>query len=315
LLLDKKADANYRTSPTSNNETALMYAAMNGHTEVVEALLKNDASSVNYRTAPNHETALMYAAMNGHLSVVKLLWAHKAKVNECTEPNEETPLMYAAMNGHLPVVEFLLSKGANIEAKTRNQKTALMYANIYSHKDVAEILAGKSLLATPQTALLKKDAVPAGSSMTRPSISSNKNAHFNSPSLDAINSQKMSANSGGISIVGNSGPSSKKPSSPETKPFGAYLTVTRETGSRETVYEFNFTNAWENLDCEQQKLLARVIARFENKNRGTMKISGNITKISFREKDAKEFLESLKRILSFDDTTLPEAKSIARLKH
>lgn len=51
-------------------------------------------------------------------------------INLIDEPNNEgiTPLMAASNQGHIEIVKFLISKGANIKAKSPEGKTAYDYA-------------------------------------------------------------------------------------------------------------------------------------------------------------------------------------------
>ena len=67
------------------------------------------------------ETALCYAARDGHLEVCRYLVEHGAKVNfkpkhqgPSSELGTDGPLDNAVGNDHLDVVEYLVSKGANI---------------------------------------------------------------------------------------------------------------------------------------------------------------------------------------------------------
>ena len=68
LLLDKGAEVNAKDSSSC---TALIFAAQNGHTEIVRTLLDKGAAvnATNYKS----ETALMYAARNSQVNIVKIL--------------------------------------------------------------------------------------------------------------------------------------------------------------------------------------------------------------------------------------------------
>ena len=69
LLLITGVDVN---AIDGEGRTALMYAAQNGHTEVVEKLLKQ--KNINVNAQDNEDiSALMYAAMNEHEDIVNLL--------------------------------------------------------------------------------------------------------------------------------------------------------------------------------------------------------------------------------------------------
>ncbi len=68
-MLGNGANVNYINA---YGETALMYAALNGHSEVVNILLENGTAITNYQNYRG-ETALIFATKNGHRKVVELL--------------------------------------------------------------------------------------------------------------------------------------------------------------------------------------------------------------------------------------------------
>jgi ankyrin repeat protein len=85
-----------------NGRTALMLAAMNGHSENVKLLIKHD---INAKDMDGH-TALMYAAMNGHYECVKLLLEYEADIH-IKDKNGYTALLYASENGYTECVNML----------------------------------------------------------------------------------------------------------------------------------------------------------------------------------------------------------------
>ncbi len=92
-----------------NGATPLFQASQNGHTEVVQVLVKAGADlNQSFKGA----TPLFQASQNGHAKVVQVLVHAKADLNQSW--NGATPLFQASQNGHAEVVEILVKKaGAN----------------------------------------------------------------------------------------------------------------------------------------------------------------------------------------------------------
>ncbi len=100
-------DVNYHCD--KHDGTALIWAAINGHTEIVEILLNFGADGNKQMTFGF--TALMDAAENGHTEVVELLIDEGAKVN-LKDNKGRTALMLASQEGHTEIVELLKNAGA-----------------------------------------------------------------------------------------------------------------------------------------------------------------------------------------------------------
>ena len=83
-----------------------MYAASNGHNQIVTRLLTAGADSIARSTGDsNSSTALMMAAERGHIAVVNILLKEGAlpSVNYVNSDGYSA-LMYAAREGHVLVV-------------------------------------------------------------------------------------------------------------------------------------------------------------------------------------------------------------------
>ena len=91
-----------RAKTTLWNSTMLHAAASGGHTAVIRALLKRNASFREVNGV--NLTAIQLAAQNGHLDVVKLLYYSGANVDHLC-------LQHAAHAGHTDVVKFLMKIG------------------------------------------------------------------------------------------------------------------------------------------------------------------------------------------------------------
>ena len=125
----------------------LMRAAENGQTTTVQALLAHGADI--HAMANRGETALILAALYGHTDIVEELLDKGANIEVTDSVMESTALIWAAQNGHTAIVEALLAKGAAIEAKDIWGKSALMHAaeSRYSNTVQALLAAGAVIKA------------------------------------------------------------------------------------------------------------------------------------------------------------------------
>lgn len=131
--------------------TALMLAALSGHAEVVDLLLRSGAGVdlVDYARC----TALYLGAAMGHASIVRRLISAGANVNH-VGPQRTTPLFTAVESGSPRTVQLLVDAGARVAAKNSHDESPLVAAAIRGKADIVAILlkatAGQGL---PQSML------------------------------------------------------------------------------------------------------------------------------------------------------------------
>ena len=149
LLLEKgaKYDPLYKTN---DDFTYLMAFARGGFINYCQELL-NKGADVNAKIESGWDigkTALMYAAENGHTEIVKLLLEKGAKYDPFYKTNGGfTYLMAFARCGLTNYCQELLNKGADVNAKIESGwdigKTALMYAAVNGHNEFVKLLLKK----------------------------------------------------------------------------------------------------------------------------------------------------------------------------
>src|SRR3990167_4517633 len=143
------------------NHTALMCAAVNGLTAVVEKLLTVlTPTEINIKDNSGM-TALMYAAQLGYADVITELLTklNAPELINVRNNDEATALMFAAANGHAAVVEKLLpilNTSELINIKDIFGNTALMLAAANGHAAIVEKLL--TVLNTSELINIKDNA-------------------------------------------------------------------------------------------------------------------------------------------------------------
>jgi ankyrin repeat protein len=138
--------------PPAGNLTPLHFAAMDGHTEIVDLLLKWPGIHV----APLDTKGLSpfhYSIQSGHLGVLKLLLENRTPFTFCDE--WLAPLDHSIQKGDLEVVKLLLEKGEpftsfNYEKQMNMFENLLHVATEHNKQEIAvELLDTLGLKAEP----------------------------------------------------------------------------------------------------------------------------------------------------------------------
>ena len=123
-----------------NDESPLMYAALNNHLAFAKQLIEKDADVNKTGWTPLH-----YAATKAHLEMMRLLLDHNAFV-DAESPNGTTPLMMAAQYGTGDAVKLLLEEGAQPLQQNQQGLTALDFAKRASRPDAIKLLTPTVML-------------------------------------------------------------------------------------------------------------------------------------------------------------------------
>jgi len=144
LLIDREVNVNF---VMDDGATALLFAAQNGHLEIVKTLLTAKNINVNFVSNDGSASALFYAAENGHLEIIKELLAAKNINVNLAMKNGATALFIAAVKGHTEIVKSLLAaKNINVNLAMKNGATALFIAAEIGHLDIVKaLLAAKNI--------------------------------------------------------------------------------------------------------------------------------------------------------------------------
>ena len=122
----------------ATGETILMTCARGGVVDAVNPLLARGVD-LNAKEASHGQTALMWAAWEGHTQVVGALIEHGADVDARTTTGY-TALLLAAREGYTETTQALLEAGADVNDVAEDGTTALVIAIIRRHTTYAEFL-------------------------------------------------------------------------------------------------------------------------------------------------------------------------------
>lgn len=122
---------------TLAGETALTSAAKCGYTETASTLLSRGAKVDTHNR--KGVSALLLAVKEGHWAVTERLLQNNANLEQI-DSNDKTALIIAAEEGHVGIIELLLNKNASLKAKDRDGLTALSWACLRGQIQAAKCL-------------------------------------------------------------------------------------------------------------------------------------------------------------------------------
>lgn len=129
--------------------SSLIWAASNGHADVVQALLNTGRVDVNAIDPVRHTTAMIQVAEYGRSkdeSVARVLLS-TADINVDFKVNDKTALMLAASRGKGGMVKLLIASGCNLNMQDDQGKTALSLATDFCLISDMEVI--QALLEAP----------------------------------------------------------------------------------------------------------------------------------------------------------------------
>ena len=135
LLLEKKANSNVQNL---NKQGPLHMAATKGYTEIVESLLENGADpnalSV-FGRVPLHN-----AVINGHSKLAKLM-VDKGVDIYAADDDGKTAIHMACEKGAIDLVKHMVKKGADVEKADNAKNNSLFYASMSGNLALVQFVA------------------------------------------------------------------------------------------------------------------------------------------------------------------------------
>ncbi|XP_067648870.1 uncharacterized protein [Haliotis asinina] len=120
-------------------DNILHCASRVGQTEIVQYIISKDIVDINSR-GRNGRTPLMTAALTGHIEVWNLLVRNGGRI-DIVDDNGRNILHLASSGGYVNTVKHILSQRmADIKARDNNGETAAMIAKREGKSDVFQFL-------------------------------------------------------------------------------------------------------------------------------------------------------------------------------
>ena len=123
--------------------TAILWAARNGHSAVLKVLLEQEGVTPN--TADKQaQTPLFWAVTHRDENIVKILLGRQDVTPDTPDEGGQTPLLWAAKNGCGAIVKMLLGRqDVTPDIPDGKGRTPLFWAVLNRHGDIVKMLLGR----------------------------------------------------------------------------------------------------------------------------------------------------------------------------
>ncbi|XP_065064997.1 ankyrin repeat and SAM domain-containing protein 6-like isoform X2 [Rhopilema esculentum] len=142
--LDKRTSRKLENKVSKPSRPPIIEAAIEGKYDKVKEILQNFGKEVNAQDGDG-ATALIYASMKGHAEIVDLLIRKKADLDVQDKVTEWTALMQATCNGHVECINLLLKADADISIKDNKTRTVFDLATTVGNPEIIRQLVRKAL--------------------------------------------------------------------------------------------------------------------------------------------------------------------------
>mmetsp|Transcript_42916 Transcript_42916/g.142089 ORF Transcript_42916/g.142089 Transcript_42916/m.142089 type:complete len:568 (-) Transcript_42916:345-2048(-) len=111
----------------------LIMAVRSGSKEMSQGVIAQHPEALQGRDTEDGATAVHWASLLGHAELVEWLIEQGAPHDWAVESSGMQPIHWAATRGHTDVIKVLLKRGANIDARDVKGTTPLVIASQYDH--------------------------------------------------------------------------------------------------------------------------------------------------------------------------------------
>jgi len=141
-LIEKQEVTELNKTQDAAGNTTLLWLIKTGEINMAAELIKIPRIDLDKQDNSHKDTALIYAAYKGYTDIVELLIKNRANLN-IQDENGLTALMWAAGCGHIEIAKLLIEKGADLKKQDKDKRTALMLAVGNNRNLIAKLLINK----------------------------------------------------------------------------------------------------------------------------------------------------------------------------